>query len=121
MPVVTEALAGSIWRDATGRIRSGWVVGVFTAVALASAPTLHGAVYLAGLSPDSPYSLDDPKLLFQCLANLGSALLATSVARAMGQDVGLERPRLAVPGAVAAGALLCVTVGLGALVSGSLG
>ena len=108
------------FRDAAGRIRSGWVVTAFTAVAVGSALALHGAIYLAGLSPASPYSLDDPKLAFQCLANLVSGVAATLVARAMGQDAGLVRPKLVIPGLAAAGALLCVSVGASAALSGSI-
>lgn len=117
---VTEEARGGGWRDAGGRIRSGWVVLVFTLVAVAVALVLHGAIFLLGLSPDSPFSLDDPKLLFQCLANLLSAIAATLVARAMGQEVGVARPKLVVAGIAGAAVLLCVTVGLGAAVSGTV-
>ena len=117
---MTDEARGGWWRDASGRIRSGWVVTAFTLVAVAVALVLHGAIWVAGLSPDSPMSLDDPKLFFQCLANLLSAIAATRVARAMGQEVGVERPKLIVIGLAASAVLLCVTVGLGAAVSGTI-
>lgn len=111
----------SWFKDATGRIRSGWVIAVFTVVAVVTATVLHGALYALGLMPDSPYSLDDPKLGLQTGVNLLSALAATGVARAMGERPGLERPKLIIPGAAAAAVLLCITVGLGAVFSGALG
>jgi membrane protease YdiL (CAAX protease family) len=118
---VTDEARGTWFRDATGRIRSGWVVAVFALVAVISNALLEGLLWAVDLRPDHPYALDDPKVGLSALAHLVSGALATLAAWGMGQEPGLQRPRLLLPGALSAAALLTVTVVAGALASGTLG
>lgn len=107
-------------RDGRGRIRSGWVVTVFTLVAVAVGSALHGAIWFFHLNAAYPMSLDDPLLGLETAANLISGVAATLVARAMGQEAGFERPKLLALGLVAAAVMLCLTVGIGAFASGAI-
>ncbi|MBK7861920.1 MAG: CPBP family intramembrane metalloprotease [Archangiaceae bacterium] len=111
----------TLWRDATGRVRWGWVVLAFTLTAVAVALGLHGVIYLLALGPHPPYRLDDPRLFFGASANLLSGLAATFAARWLGQDAGFQRPRLVVVGLVSAALLLTLSVGISAAVTGAVG
>lgn len=117
---LSGAPRGGFWKDAQGRVRSGWVVVVFTAVAVASASALHGVLFVLGWEPPAPLSLDDARLGFSSSANLASGLAATAAAAWLGQEAGLLRPRHLAWGALAGAVLVTLSVGVGAAASGAV-
>lgn len=115
---------GALVKDASGRVRSGWVVAAFAACALLVYLALMAAVGLLGLYPRAPVRLDDPRLFFSSAAALAAGLAATLVCRvAFGARAGAD------PSSAARGGLLGLGLGavaisavvlLGAAAGGSL-
>jgi len=110
----------SVFRDSEGRLRSGWVIAVFTLVAVISTTVFETAIHFSGFGAGD-YSLTSAKVAFSAWGHLASGVLATLVAWKLGQDAGLSRPAALGWGALAGAALVSVTVALGAALSGTLG
>ncbi len=99
-----------------GRIRPGWVVVVFGAVAGAALVAFSIPLALLNLLPHSGTRLDDPRVFFNSMLVLAAAGAATAVcALAFRAPVGLREPRWArrLSGGAAVGALaVAVAAGL---------
>lgn len=110
-----------LWRNDEGRVRSGFGIALFAAVAVIVSGALNLAAAAADLFPGSGMSLDQPRVLVSTLINLASALTATAVLwRVTRESPGASRPSLLLPGALAGAALVSLTVAIGALASGTL-
>ena len=85
---------GILLNDATGKLRSGWVIFVFAALAGFSYFVGSAAVAILGLEPRSPLSLDDVRLFFTTAVMLAAAGFASLIcALALKAEVGLPRHR----------------------------
>ncbi len=63
--------------DGSRKLRSGWVIAVFCAIAAGSYGLCSGVVSLLGLHPREPLTLDDPYLFFTTVVMLVAATSAT--------------------------------------------
>lgn len=101
---------GALVKDASGRVRSGWVVAAFAACALLVYLALMAAVGLLGLYPRVPVRLDDPRLFFSSAAALAAGLAGTLLCRlAFGARAGAE------PASAGRGVLLGLALGAAAI------
>jgi membrane protease YdiL (CAAX protease family) len=82
----------SAWRDEAGRVRGGWVVLIFAALAVTIAGGLNVGLFLLGLQEVAP--VGDPKLLAFTLPSLLAGAGATwACARLFGGPTNLDEPR----------------------------
>lgn len=114
-----RGLARRIFFGADGVLRSGWALAIFFVIVAAISWPLRKLGDWLGVLPQMPitYGLDDPKFLVEGLYRCGVVLLANGVAarvmRRRLRDVGFvdaERSRRLAFGALAAVALLTMTV-----------
>lgn len=82
----------SVFRDATGAVRSGWVVATFALVAVVVTGGVNLALHVLGLDALAP--LGEPRVLFLTLPSLlGGSAATLACAAAFGLPTSLEDPR----------------------------
>ena len=87
---------GTFVDDVSGKVRSGWVLGLFVVIAAGAYGVGSAAVSFLGLYPKDPLTLDDGYLFFTTMVMLAAALGATVVcALLLKAEVGLPRARWA--------------------------
>ncbi len=69
----------SLFLDDAGRLRSGWVVAIFTGVALGAFGVCSLFIALLGLYPIYPLCLDDPRLFFNSAVMVIASAVPTAI------------------------------------------
>lgn len=111
-----------LFLDDAGRLRSGWVVVTYAALATFLVSVSSGLVFFLGLGPRSPMRLDDGHLFFTSTAMLGSAAAPTLLLHFMLRErVGVESgARWLAPGLAVGLAAIAVCALVPALLGGRL-